>query len=206
MGTRVENQASAALSEVLSERGNLLVLTSSFDSAGVEACGDLLTDGDTAETTIVAVTYRRSAREWIEQWYDHAEAPPARGLVVGVGDGTAASLDDLDVPGRDHWTATAVDNAGDLTGLGIAVSDLLDRTSGPVRFCFDSLTALLQYNDLKPAFRFCHALRGRVEAADAVGHYHLDPAAHDEQTLATVMGLFDASIEPGDDGWTVRTR
>jgi hypothetical protein len=207
MVTQAGNRASAALSDALSERGNLLVLTSSFDSVGSDVCGELLTDAGPAETTIIAVTYRRSTREWIEGWYEHTDTPPARGIVVGVGDGSPADLGDLDAPGRDHWTTETVDNAGDLTGLGIALSDHLDAASGTVRFCFDSLTALLQYNDLKPAFRFCHALTGRVKAADAVGHYHLDPGAHDDQTLATIMGLFDASIEPDGDGdWTVRTR
>jgi len=206
MVTQVNDRVSAALEGALSERGNLLVLASSFDKVGTEVCGELLTDAEPSATTVIAVTYRRSAGEWIEGWYEHTSTPPARGIVIGVGDGRPTDLQDLDVPGRDRWTAESVDNAGDLTGLGIKLSEHLDGATGPTRFCFDSLTALLQYNDLKPAFQFCHALTGRVKAADAIGHYHLDPAAHDEQTLATIMGLFDASIERSDDGWTVRTR
>lgn len=204
MVKQVTDRASAALTGALSERGNLLVLASSFDSVGSGVCGELLVDTDPSETTVIAVTYRRSAREWIEGWYEHTSTPPAQGIVIGVGDGRPADLEDID--GASHWTTESVDNAGDLTGLGISLSEHLDGATGPTRFCFDSLTALLQYNDLKPAFRFCHALTGRVKSADAIGHYHLDPAAHDEQTVATMMGLFDASIESGEDGWTVRTR
>ena len=206
MVRQVKHRATETLSAELEGCGSVLVLASSFGSTGAEVCTDLLAGDEPGETTVLAVTYRQSAREWVERWYDHTVHPPKRGIVVGVGDGTAADLDGLDVHGAGRWSAESVDNPADLTGLGIRLSDHLDSADGPVRFCFDSLTALLQYTDVKPAFQFCHALTGRVKGADAVGHYHLDPAAHDDRTLATIMGLFDASIEYGDDEWTVRTR
>jgi hypothetical protein len=71
-------------------------------------------------------------------------------------------------------------------------------------FCFDGVTSLLQYADLQRAFRFLHVVTGRVKTVGGVGHYHLDPEAHDTQTLATLKGLFDAVIEVEDDGtWTI---
>ncbi|WP_246986350.1 DUF7504 family protein [Halorientalis marina] len=206
MVKQVKHRASETLSAELEGYGSVLVLTPSFGSTGVEVCTDLLAGDDPGERTVLAVTYRQSAQEWVERWYDNTVQPPKRGIVVGVGDGTAADLEDLEVHGASRWSAESVDSPADLTGLGIRLSDHLDSTAGPVRLCFDSLTALLQYTDLKPAFQFCHALTGRVKGADAAGHYHLDPAAHDDRTLATIMGLFDASVEYGDDEWTIRTR
>lgn len=206
MVKQVKHRASGTLSAELEGYGSVLVLTPSFGSTGAEVCTDLLAGDDPGERTVLAVTYRQSAHEWVERWYDNTVQPPKRGIVVGVGDGTAADLEDLEVHGASRWSAESVDSPADLTGLGIRLSDHLDSTAGPVRLCFDSLTALLQYTDLKPAFQFCHALTGRVKGADAAGHYHLDPAAHDDRTLATIMGLFDASVEYGDDEWTIRTR
>jgi hypothetical protein len=39
-----------------------------------------------------------------------------------------------------------------------------------------------------------------------VGHFHVDPAAHDEQTLATLRTLFDAVVTVEDGEQVVRSR
>ena len=69
-----------------------------------------------------------------------------------------------------------------------------------ISFCFNSITSLLQYADVQRAFRFLHVVTGRVKTVGGTGHYHLDPEAHDRQTLATLKGLFDAVIEVNEDG------
>jgi hypothetical protein len=69
-----------------------------------------------------------------------------------------------------------------------------------IAVCFNSVTSLLQYADLQRAFRFLHVVTGRVKTVGGVGHYHLDPDAHDSQTLATLKGLFDAVVEVEEDG------
>ncbi len=96
----------------------------------------------------------------------------------------------------------------DLASVGIELSDLLSTldASGEAgtAVCFDSLTALLEHTDLQQAFRFPHVVTDRVESAGAVGHYHVDPDAHDRETLATLEGLLDAVVTVDEDGdWSV---
>jgi hypothetical protein len=103
-----------------------------------------------------------------------------------------------------------VSNPGDLTGIGITVSEVLQQWSAsdePIVSCFRSLTSLLQYADLQTAYKFLHVLTGRFETAGVRSHFHLDPGAHDDQTVNTLTSLFDAVVRVGDDGeWSVRTR
>ena len=74
-----------------------------------------------------------------------------------------------------------------------------------IAVCFNSITSLLQYADLQRGFRFLHVVTGRVKTVGGVGHFHIDPDAHDAQTLATLKGLFDAVVEVNDDGsWDVQ--
>jgi hypothetical protein len=61
--------------------------------------------------------------------------------------------------------------------------------------CFGSLTKLLQYVDLKTAFRFLHVMTRQVKQVGAVAHFHIAPDAHDEQTLATIQSLFDRIVD-----------
>jgi len=69
-----------------------------------------------------------------------------------------------------------------------------------------TLTVLLEYVDFDTAFRYLHILTHRVQAADAIGFYHMDPDIHDEETVNTLKTLFDAVVEVSDDGetWSVR--
>ncbi len=104
----------------------------------------------------------------------------------------------------------SVTSPGDLTGIGIKVGGFLDdwtREGNELRLCFHTLTTFLQYADLRSVYQFVHALTGRVRAAGGQAHYHLDPAAHDRRTVNTLMGLFDAVVEPdAAGGWTVKRR
>lgn len=210
MAEQVAGPDRADLPSRLADASNILVLASAFPDGGSDVCLDLLADDDPGAASVLAISYTRSPAEWIDDWRDRVVAEPADGLVVAVGDrsqpGPDAGTDEVAAP----WRVETVDTATDLTQLGIVLSDFLADAAereGPARLCFDSLTALLQFADLKRTFRFLHVVTGRVKSADAVGHYHLDPQAHDEQTLATVKGLFDAVVEVGDDGeLTVHTR
>jgi hypothetical protein len=46
---------------------------------------------------------------------------------------------------------------------------------------------------------FLDAVTTAVADADAKAHYHLDPMAHDSETIWTLEELFDASIGGPDD-------
>jgi len=98
-------------------------------------------------------------------------------------------------PGLGHgpWIAT-VASPGDLAGLGARIEEALSAWADdpePVELCFHSLTTLCQYVDERAAFRFCHAVTRHLDAAGAGSHFHLDPSAVDERTVATLSALFD---------------
>lgn len=193
----------------LGDAATVLVYTPSFESGATHVCKELLVREDPADQTVLAVTYRQSPRAWVEDWYDEIGTDPADGAVIGVGDRGQLGGDAVP-PETEHWTLTDVDNASDLTGLGVRLSEFLtgryDTGQPGPALCFDSVTHLLQYADLESAFRFLHVVTGRIRNAGARGHFHVDPSAHDAQEMATLMGLFDAVLEPTDDGWTVRSR
>ena len=182
------------------DASNVLLLGPSTESRVEDACIDLLAGSTPGETNVLAVVYETSPAEFVARWSARAGGPPARGGIVAVGD--HASVDES------VWTTHSVANPADLSGVGIELSDLLSALNGPggatTAVCFDSLTALLDHTNLQQAFRFLHVLTGRVESAGAVGHYHVDPDAHDRQTMATVESLFDAVLAVDEDGdWSV---
>lgn len=66
--------------------------------------------------------------------------------------------------------------------------------------CFHSLTALLLFAELSRVFRFLYTLSGRVASSGARAHFHLDPVAHEERTVATLTPLFETVVRVGPDG------
>jgi len=103
-----------------------------------------------------------------------------------------------------------VNSPGDMTGVGIGVSEQLRRfaedESGRTRVAFHSLSTLLMYSDVETVFRFLHVLTGRIDGVDAVGLFTIDPTTHDEETVNTLKQLFDGAVElrDGEDGREVR--
>lgn len=185
----------------LGDASNVLLLGPTAESRVRDACIDLLAGPTPERTNVLAVVYETSPAEFAARWSARTDAPPERGGIVAVGT-TEVSVDES------VWTVRAVTDPGDLSSVGLELSDQLSAPNTPgdagIAVCFDSLTALLDHTDLQQAFRFLHVATARVESAGAVGHYHMDPDAHDRQTLATLEGLFDAvlAVEEGGD-WSV---
>jgi len=205
MAERVE-PSDGSLSDYpdIGDASNVLVLAPSLGERGTDACTHLLTRTSPERTNVLSVAYTETPREFVDRWLDGTGAPPARGGVVAVGE-SEANL------GDSNRTARAVENPADLTGVGIELSELLSGMNNAagddeaITVCFNDLTTLLQYADLQRTFRFLHVVTGRVKTVGGVGHYHIDPDAHDQQTLATLTGLFDAVLEAEEDGsWSVR--
>jgi len=187
-----------------SDTANVLLLAPVDGEQGNRLCLDALTQSPPAETHVLAVTYRHSPAEFVEAWGDYVGESPAGGGVVAVGQSEPESefTDDT-------WQARFVTNPGDLTGIGIQLSELLSDLAAEadpdeeVVGCFDAVTSLLQYADIQGSFRFLHVVTGRIRNADSTCYYLLDPDAHDEQAMATLEGLFDSTVERDGDGWTV---
>ncbi|MFB6270594.1 MAG: hypothetical protein ABEH83_11655, partial [Halobacterium sp.] len=125
--------------------GATLVLAPGVSAQGGQVCTDYLADADAA----LVVSLRRPPAAWLDSrgdvpatWFVSTEQHPDS--VRGVTD------------------------PGDLTGVGIAVSEFLDGLPADATpaVCVDSLTTLLQYSSPERTYRFLQVLCGRVLAAD----------------------------------------
>lgn len=149
----------------------VLVLAPGVSTAETAACADRLATSDAA----LVVALRRQPGDWRAARGDHL--PPTWFVTTD--------------PHSDSVRAVA--DPGDLTGIGIAISEFLGWLPSNTRpaVCVDSLTTLLQYADTERTARFLQVLSGRVLAADGTVHCHADPAAHDDDVLDKLATLFD---------------
>jgi len=173
---------------------NMLVLAPSLSNAKHEHCTHLLDVAPPSELDVLQVTYSDSPAERVEAWLDSHEELPARLGIVNVGDqaGVAGGGSE-DLPSQVVVTTA---NPNDITGLGMRLNNYLNDLD-PARqlvVCFDSLTELLQFTDVQAAFKFLHMFAGQLRNADAVGHFHLDPNALDDQTVNRLKPVFDDAV------------
>lgn len=125
---------------------------------------------------------------------------------IGIVDATGRADIESDTAAR----MEAVSSTGDLTGMSIDFSvlssslneDGIDR----IRSCFDSLSLLLLYTELRTVIRFTHTLGGRVRATDGFGSFVLDPTMHSPQVEYTLKSICDGAIEVRgtEDGYEIR--
>lgn len=192
------------------EARNVLLLAPPLDDRSDAVCGALLGAAEPTATDLVFVTLARSPDDRIDRWRRAAGgAVPAKVGVVAATESDRATTARGSSDGVDGPIVGSVRSPGDLTGLGIELSDRLEAWADDgnrTLLCFHTLTTLLQYVDLQTAYQFLHVLTARVSDADARAHYHADPAAHDERALNTLRTLFDAVVEREGDGWVVETR
>lgn len=189
---------------------NVLVLAPTMNPLEDELCVDLLTVEPPLNERVLWVTFTHTADERLDRWLAYVgDVPPAEAGIVAVDDrrrsGADSAVSSAEIGARAVEVRT-ISSPSDLTRIGIGVVGFLDSWEGsPERVvaCVHSLTTLLQYAELKKAYRFLHVLTGRMNEAGALAHYHMDPTAHDDRTLGIVKSLFDAVIEVGTEGTTV---
>jgi len=159
-------------------------------------CRHLLADGAAEGRTVLWVSFDRSVDECL------GAVPAVTGdrAVLAVGDAPTPDSETLD-----DVTVDAVSTRSDLTALGIKLSRFLSSTDGSLSVCFDSVTAMLDHVALDTAYEFLHTVTRQCFAEGARVHFHLDPAAHDERTVAIITALCDARVTPGETP-EVRTR
>jgi KaiC/GvpD/RAD55 family RecA-like ATPase len=92
-----------------------------------------------------------------------------------------------------------VTDPGDLTGVGVSVTEALDRLGvggyDRGRFGLTSLSTMLTYTDEKTVFKFCHVLSSRLDAAGYVGLFTIDESAHEQRTLQVLKQTFDGQVQ-----------
>ena len=110
--------------------------------------------------------------------------------------------------GRENVYIHHVASPGDLTGIGIGITEALEslheRGSVKGRLSLSSLSTMLTYTDQKTVFKLCHVLASRLDAANYLGLFTIDASAHEEQTLQVIKQAFDGMIEIRENGNGVR--
>lgn len=206
MAAGESTRGSGASTVVDEDVTNVLVCSDSMDERAQRAYYEQLLPGPAASLHVLGVVYTRGPKAWLDEWHRYTGDVPAECTLISVADGTrsATAVEGSVADGRIVYD---VESPQDLTGLGITVGERLSSLSGDEQLVsFDSLTAMLQHVDIRRAFRFLHVLANRVDNLGGVGHYHIDPRAHDDQTLATLSSVFDAMARFDDGEWVVRTR
>ena len=196
---------------------NVLVLCPSFREDESRICLELLTTTEPTALDALSVLFTQSTAEHLDAWERIAGTYPTRTHVVNVVADERSSADTTDgseisAQESDERVDYTVDRVGapqNLTRLGVRITDCLDEwaETAPdrqVAVCFQSVSTLLQYVDVPQAFEFLDVVTQRCEASDAIAHYHLDPQAHDESTIETLVDLFDVVVEYEDGEWATR--
>lgn len=211
MSTVQDESVASSLPAPLRDAANILLLASPMDTGVDEACLDLLMVDAPSQEDVLYITFTGTMNDRLSAWRNRVDGePPAKVGLICVGEMTrsAASHSNVSRSSAGPVSITTISDPGDLTGIGITLNEYLSQWDGDgnrLVGCFDSLTSLLQYTDIDAAFRFLHVVTGRFTAAGAVGHYHLDPSAHDDQTVNSLIGLFDAVVELEDGEWSFRS-
>ncbi|MXR50913.1 hypothetical protein GRX03_04730 [Halovenus sp. WSH3] len=109
-----------------------------------------------------------------------------------------------------------VSTQSDLTGIGMKFSALYESLypavrDGRVRTGLISLSSLSMYVDMRALFQFVQTLSGRIDSADGLGVFAIDPTTHDTKTVNTLSQAADGRIEvrepeEGDDEGELRVR
>ncbi len=208
MGNAVDERADAASGVELDGVSNVLVLSPTMDEEARAAYYERLLPDALESVDVLAVDYRQTPDQWVDEWKRHVGEQPRRCTIVSVDEATRSVSGGADErTRRGPNTVTCLKSPTDLTGLGITISEYLaDEGSDRTVLTFDSLTVLLQYVDLQRAFRFLHVLANRVETVGATAYYHMDPGAHDDTDVATLTSLFDAIAEFEDGDWSIQSR
>lgn len=179
-------------SDTVGDTGNVLVAT---ESTTHDYCSDLLETGDPNVRAELTISLPEAQSE--QTGFGSASTTqPARKGLISVGDVMRSAAEggpDFGAP----VVMDAVEQPDDLQGIGTAVSQYCerwDREEYDIVVCFDSLTELLDYASPEVVFQFCHVLTSRLDSVDALAHFHLDPDAHSDETVATFQSIFDATV------------
>lgn len=190
-GERVEEQFEVALA---GRESAVLVLAEPFGGKTPVVSRESST---LDRVVLVSVEFGGSApTSWLDAVRD-------RHAVVGEEVVTPAARD----TGESGVTYREVSGPDDLTSYGVALSQTLEAwENATVVVVLDSLTTLLQHVSSEAAFRFIHVLAGRSARESGILVCQLNPAAHDDQTVASLMQPFDVVVDTTGEELVVRRR
>lgn len=184
---------------------SVLVLGPSNHPVADTICSRFLThEGESRD--VIFVTFEDSPADRIDLCRNSDDWAGGNIGVIVVGHGgrgeRATSEITSDVDGG-SITVRHVTNPADLSKLGIVITRLLssfDETPRETILCVHTLSALHREVGTKTMFRFLTTLQGRLNAANAVGHYQMNPELHDEMVIETLRPIFERVVRFSADG------
>jgi hypothetical protein len=182
---------------------NVLLLAPSFLHHEDVACAGLFGPTVDEHVRAVFVACGQSAKQRLAVWDDHVGDRTAERVVVDVEMLTRSSSASPSTDALDATRLETVSDPADLVNLGATIDGLLaDPTSDATRrvLCVHSLTDLIGTADTRNVYSFLEVLTKTVDRVGAFAHYHMDPTAHDPETIRTFEQLFDDTVDVRDGG------
>lgn len=89
----------------------------------------------------------------------------------------------------------AASSPADVTGIGVGVTNhLRSIPSDRVRLGLVSLSPIVDRIGPERAFAFCHVLMSRIDAADHLGLFVVDPTRHEPEHVRVFQSLTDGAL------------
>jgi len=180
----------------IEDETTVLVLAPDVGERSVDACVAVLDGLGERIDRAVPVTVSLAPAEWLSVWERDSGAEGALAACVDV-DRTTRSVAGAGAAEG----AVPVERVGDPTNLetlGRRVSDVLQRVDDAgdsVGVVVHSLTDLVRHVDEPTAFKFVYTLGEVARRVDGVVLFHLDPTAHDDETIETFRIVCDAVVD-----------
>ena len=117
--------------------------------------------------------------------------------------------------GKDQKTIRFVQSPGDLTGMDIVFTGLLEEIMKgdfaadpapmiptPIRYCLLSITTLLMFRPLDTVYQFLHVVSGKLKKFGSLGVFLLNGESFDPKTISVLKQLMSVVVEvrPGQNG------
>lgn len=188
----VEQEAAELLRPEALDPGTNLLVTGPVMTGKRRLLLALLARASSGDDGAILTTTRKTGETVVREFtdLDPHHRPPERLRVV---DCLGARRDDPEPP----WKRRYVSDPGDLTGVGIGLSEFLREFSAEDRtalVALHSLSTMQMYANVHRLFQFLHVVTGRIRAMGNIGGFVLDDTTRSGET-AILRQPVDAMLE-----------
>ncbi|MDY6779270.1 MAG: hypothetical protein SV760_01735 [Halobacteria archaeon] len=185
------------------EGQSILLLGDPFETTTQDICNHLLLSrADDSKRKVIKVSFHTQSDKLVENWSEQGQLPD-EGAIIEISSledsgGRSGGSTEYPIPMNVRYV-----NRNDLTGIGIGISESLgafEDRNVKIAVCFDNLTSAMMNSDGDLVYRFVNTITSRIIQAGATVHYHLDPGAHDSQTVSMLQSSVQMTVEALPDG------
>lgn len=190
----VELTDNNAVSDLVSiPAGTSLLVTGPVMTGKRRIMNSLLASGDPTERGTAIVTTRKPGNTIEREFRSLADVPDEKFSVVDCVSRSGGFGFTETTPSRRY-----ISDPGDLTGIGIAMTEFMRRFYDhgcDARIGLHTLSTMLMYVDLKRVFQFLHVVTGRIATSGFSGVFVLDDDIVSEREETIMLQPFDAVVE-----------